>query len=678
MNPKLPLAKRYTWMLRADVRGEADAQAAFSERFAQWWLIKGRSEYPYWSQLSKEEQAWLFEASGKLSIENVEIAIPRAMQLTLAWRPDVIQKFTVNEKTNSELIAAWFFAIGMGEHFLGDAASIELIRTLDKPLLHLTSPNKVADEAPAVTLLMYMAWTLLSPEMQQAMDIKVSSTRNRFISWFFTVGINVFKCKDLIANRWRSWLLEPISMGEGLGELPRFALYEYAFLPAKQRPDLKDPKTVTLWRAWSQKALEPSVASGSTAGAASALSRWSWIKTAGKIKPYEPSVPATPISTKPFGVNLFGFAYGELGLGEDLRMAVETCKAAKVPYRIVNIEPGVEIRQNDKGVEKDVLASGGLAPYAINVFCMPGFDTVSRIFLKLGDHVFDGHYNIGWWPWEMGVWPKVWNSAFDLVDEVWACSEHSFNMYEKSTKKPVIAMPLAASVARAKTYSRKHFGLPEKKGLFLYAFDFNSHLVRKNPMAVIHAFEQQFIGNKNVCLVLKVMNAKPKDPDWLAFCKQIAKDARIILIDRTLDRPEVLGLIQACDVYVSPHRAEGFGRTLAEAMLLGKPVVATNYSGNQYFMNPDHTFPVDYELVPAKKGEYHFIEDGDEAVWANVSIAHLGAQMQAALLASKQASFKKQLLAYAHSVFAPERTALLMAERLEWIKAHLVARSVAQ
>jgi glycosyltransferase involved in cell wall biosynthesis len=500
------------------------------------------------------------------------------------------------------------------------------------------------------------------------MDLKVSNSRNRFISWFFTIGVAVFKCQDLIANRWRSWLLEPIGMGEGLGDLPRFALYEYAALPAKQRPDLKDPKGVALWRAWSQKALEPA-ATGSAN-----QSRWSWIKSAGKNKPYQIATPVTPVSKKPFGVNLFGFAYGELGLGEDLRMAVETCKAAKVPYRIVNIEPGVEIRQNDKGVEKEVLASDSVAPYAINVFCMPGFDTVARIFLKMGDHVFDGHYNVGWWPWELGVWPKSWSSAFDLVDEIWACSEHSFNMYEKATKKPVIAMPLAASVARTKTYSRKHFGLPEKKGLFLYAFDFNSHLIRKNPMAVINAFEKQFAGNKDVCLVLKVMNSNTKDPIWLSFQKQIAKDPRIILIDRTLDRPEVLGLIKACDVYVSPHRAEGFGRTLAEAMLLGKPVVATNYSGNQFFMNPDHTFPVDYDLVPAKKGEYHFVEDGDEAVWANVSIDHLGAQMQAALAAGKQAKFRQNLLAYAQSVFAPQRTAMLMSERLEWIKRQIATQ----
>ena len=671
MNPKLPIAQRYAWILRPDVRGEAGAQAPFTDRFKHWWLIKGRAEYPFWAELTKAEKTWLFEAVGKLSIEKVEISIPRAMQLTLQWRSDVLQKFAVDPKTSAQQIAAWFFTIGIGEHLFGDAVNLELIRTLDRPLLHLSNQEPASvEQAPAVSLIMYLAWSLLSPQMQEAMDLKSSATRNAYLRWFFTVGIQVFRCQDVIANRWRSWLLEPMSLGEQVGEVPRFAVFEYASLPAKERPNLKDPKGVALLRTWAQKVMSPD------ATGALPKSKWAWVKTPPSASEAAPvPSPVTPIK-KPFGINLFGFAYGELGLGEDLRMAVETCKAAGVPYRIVNIEPGAEIRQNDKGVEKEVLASDGIAPYAINVFCMPGFDTVARIFLKLGDGVFAGHYNIGWWPWEMGVWPKSWTSAFDLVDEVWACSEHSYKMYEKASSKPVIAMPLAASVARTKNFTRKHFGLPERKQLLLYAFDFNSHLVRKNPQAVIDAFNRQFVGNRNVCLVLKVMNSNPEDASWKAFQKQLAKNNQIILIDRTLDRAEVLGLIKACDVYVSPHRAEGFGRTMAEAMLLGKPVVATNYSGNQFYMNPDHTFPVDYELVSAKQGEYHFVENSDEAVWAQISIAHLGTQMQAALKACEDSQFIANLLAYAKSVFAPERTAGLMAKRLESIKPELVKRGL--
>ena len=147
-------------------------------------------------------------------------------------------------------------------------------------------------------------------------------------------------------------------------------------------------------------------------------------------------------------------------------------------------------------------------------------------------------------------------------------------------------------------------------------------------------------------------------------------------MNQTMDRGEVLGLINICDAYVSPHRAEGFGRTLTEAMLLGKPVVATNYSGNAFYMNPQVTFPVDYDLVPVKRGDYHFVEDEDGAVWAKPNIAHLAAQMQAAMVAAKDPQFKANLLAYAQQTFAPGRTGQLLQARLESLKTLLTERGL--
>jgi hypothetical protein len=135
-----------------------------------------------------------------------------------------------------------------------------------------------------------------------------------------------------------------------------------------------------------------------------------------------------------------------------------------------------------------------------------------------------------------------------------------------------------------------------------------------------------------------------------------------------------LGLIESCDAYVSPHRAEGFGRTLAEAMLLGKPVIATNYSGNQFFMHPEHTLPVEYDLVPVQTGDYHFIETSDVAMWANPRISHMAKRMQEAVT---QQDSRKSLAArvhFAQSVFAPERTALLMRNRLAQLVPQLQAQ----
>jgi glycosyltransferase involved in cell wall biosynthesis len=148
-------------------------------------------------------------------------------------------------------------------------------------------------------------------------------------------------------------------------------------------------------------------------------------------------------------------------------------------------------------------------------------------------------------------------------------------------------------------------------------------------------------------------------------------------MNQIMDRAEVLGLISACDAYVSPHRAEGFGRTLAEAMLMGKPVVATNYSGNQFFMHHDVTLPVDYELVGVKRNQYHFIENEDEAVWANPSISHLTKQMHKAIEKSKDPQWVALLKAYAQQTFSPSRTGGLLKARLLEIAQQLSARAPA-
>jgi len=116
------------------------------------------------------------------------------------------------------------------------------------------------------------------------------------------------------------------------------------------------------------------------------------------------------------------------------------------------------------------------------------------------------------------------------------------------------------------------------------------------------------------------MNTKPNNPEWQAFLKECQTDKRIQLITETLDRPEVLGLINACDAYVSLHRAEGFGRTLAEAMLLGKPVVATNYSGNVDFMQNELAHPVEFKLIDLDSTAYQWIDVSDAAAWAEVNI----------------------------------------------------------
>ena len=79
--------------------------------------------------------------------------------------------------------------------------------------------------------------------------------------------------------------------------------------------------------------------------------------------------------------------------------------------------------------------------------------------------------------------------------------------------------------------------------------------------------------------------------------QRLSRFENVFWIDETLSRQEVYDLQSVCDCYVSLHRSEGFGLGPGESMFLGKPVIATNWSGNTEFMHQHNSLLVDFELV---------------------------------------------------------------------------------
>jgi glycosyltransferase involved in cell wall biosynthesis len=656
------LALQYVWLLRKDVRKGALSSAPPTSFFYQWWILQGRSEYRAWDSLTDKQRDSLRQLTTAMTIDGVEIKLPHAISLIANLRADVREKFTENGKLNALALAGWFFMMGIKEHALEPIIDDELIRMLDKPLISQNnSESSLSDgkvTVPSLTILMRLIWEMLDSSIKKNMPLDKVDSRENFIHWFFGSALKSYPLGPLLANRWKCWLLQDqLAFPQAQITVPRFALIDYQVQPELRKQfNLDSIDGAKGLLNWSKTAL---------------ADKWSWLLEEDHLDSKK-SIPIVPLKQRPFGVNLYGFAFGELGIGEDLRMAVAACESAGIPYRIVNINAGNDLRQNDVVLSQQVEDSLHEAPYAINIFCLPAFDMVARVFLKMGPEHFDNHYNIGWWPWELSTWPAAWGSVFDLVDEVWSGSSFSLETYQKNTLKPCFLMPLATNVDRVKTLTRKHFGLPKTAFLFLYVLDFNSSLNRKNPHALVEAFKQAFgSGDRSVALVLKIMNVSEEDSRWQEFKSLCAQDSRIHILNTTMDRPEILGLIKVCDAYVSPHRAEGFGRTLAEAMLFGKPVVATNYSGNVDFMEPSLTLPVDYELVPVGEGDYHFVEPQDQAVWAEPSIAHLAEQMQSARLMAKNPEQVKSIMSYARQELSVGKTAKLLKARLSQIQTQL-------
>jgi glycosyltransferase involved in cell wall biosynthesis len=227
-------------------------------------------------------------------------------------------------------------------------------------------------------------------------------------------------------------------------------------------------------------------------------------------------------------------------------------------------------------------------------------------------------YRIGCWFWELSKFPSEWMDALECIDELWAPTKFIQHTLSEVTKKPVMYMPVAVEFDEEANYQRKDYDLPDQKFLYLFSYDLHSFSSRKNPQAALNAFLEEFnASGENVGLVIKTIYGEQYPIEYQNLLKLAQNDNRIYVINKTLSRSQMYGLIKVCDCYISLHRAEGFGLGMAEAMHLGKPVIATAYSGNLDFMNKDNGCLVDYELIAVKDGEY---PHASGQVWADPNI----------------------------------------------------------
>jgi glycosyltransferase involved in cell wall biosynthesis len=193
---------------------------------------------------------------------------------------------------------------------------------------------------------------------------------------------------------------------------------------------------------------------------------------------------------------------------------------------------------------------------------------------------------------------------------------------EGAVAKPVHRMPLPVDLKLSSFLGRRHFGIPEDAFVVLFFFDFASFAERKNPWAVLEAVERLAARrpDANLHCVIKSRGGHDADAAQAELEERVAAlGDRAQAIYGDLNDNEIKNLIRVSDVFVSLHRSEGFGRGMAEAMALGRPAVATGYSGNLDFMVPGTGLLVDYQLVPVAPSAYPRAEG---QVWADASPEH--------------------------------------------------------
>ena len=312
------------------------------------------------------------------------------------------------------------------------------------------------------------------------------------------------------------------------------------------------------------------------------------------------------------GVNLYGYVHAESGVGQSARSTLMSLSAVGIPVSVIDVRLGNVSRMQaniDSSLKSD-------PKFRINLFHINA-DQLEIAFGELGTDILQNCYNIGFWAWELPDFPAEFASASRYLDAIWTPSQFCRKAIEPMVGIPVHVIP--HSVWQETEAETASLDIDFSKYTFCTMFDCLSVPERKNVQATIEAFELAFPETTDIQLLIKVVNLDAKN-DFSNYLKEKVESNRSIrLLSRYLNRDEVYTFLRQSDCFISLHRSEGFGLAIAEAMLLGKPVIATNWSGNTDFCNTGNAFLVDYRLIkleqdygPYKKGQ----------IWADPLMEH--------------------------------------------------------
>ncbi|MEM1724782.1 MAG: glycosyltransferase family 4 protein [Candidatus Aenigmatarchaeota archaeon] len=503
--------------------------------------------------------------------------------------------------------------------------NLKKVSDIETVLIPLCNEPVYKSDNYVITRLMKFIYDL-RPDLQKAFDLTSPEGRFNFYNWYIQSAKREYNIDDLFIPPFKNnkhtlskvitrTLLEysPADIPQLLQDVYISKLMHWVWL---SRPDLQECFDI------------------STAEGQQAFTHWFLVSFEREYR-RKPIIPKKEIlSTNAYtqeevrieglpGANLIGYAYAVLGMGEHVRNTAKALHGAGIPFGIYNFSIGVEGKEDRTLTLYGVVNNKNI--HKANIFHINA-DQMLLAYTILGHEFFANKYNIGYWAWELSKVPADMAFAVNVIDEIWAPSRFIQEAFAEVTTLPVVHMPLLVELPEFKKLGKSYFGIPEESLMFLFIFDFLSYPARKNPYDVVRAFKIAFPKNeKDVFLVLKTMYADINSDAWRILQDLIGGDNRIYVINSVMSQAEVYALIDACDCFVSLHRSEGFGRCIAEAMYLGKPVIATNYSGNTDFTLPDNSCLVDFKLIPVKEGEYPGYKG---QVWAQPDIEHAAFYMR--------------------------------------------------
>jgi glycosyltransferase involved in cell wall biosynthesis len=305
---------------------------------------------------------------------------------------------------------------------------------------------------------------------------------------------------------------------------------------------------------------------------------------------------------------LSGLLHESKGVSEGARLTLSGLRHAGLDPVEHDLRPLLDMQQDGRA------RLAGSAAGVWMLYANP--PQATHAMLALDPAGWRSRRRVGYWTWELGRTPAHWPKLARAFHEIWVPSSFVADAFARSGfTTPVRVAPHAVGLDGAvPRRNRSKFAIPADVTVILALGDLHSSAERKNLTGAIEIYRRAFPEAGAAMLIVKTQSDDDHPAFRAAALAAAGERADIRFISGALSREDVRTLIASCDILLSPHRSEGFGISLAEAMLMGVPALATGWSGNLDFMRGLDALLISSKLVPAVDRYGVYREQGQ--VWA--------------------------------------------------------------
>jgi glycosyltransferase involved in cell wall biosynthesis len=355
-----------------------------------------------------------------------------------------------------------------------------------------------------------------------------------------------------------------------------------------------------------------------------------------------PPSAGRPVHGRADGILVVGLMSSASGLGNSARLCADQLMARGYSVSSKDVAPFFGV-SDDVGFASNAVNGSGasIAIYHLNPpKLLPGI-------MRAGLRQYYSNYNIGYWAWELETLPRDWVDAIRFVDAIMVPSEFCRAAIARYTDKPVVVVPHPLQSVKPRPRRTRGESQPFT---VLSMLNFGSSFRRKNPHAALRAFALAFGADPNARLILKTSGGHRYSSELAELRAHANSMPNVEIVDEIWSEELLNAAYRRADAYLSLHRSEGYGLTIAEAMMMECPVVVTGWSGNLDFCTEETAFLVRHALTAFDDDDPSY-EGVTGARWAEPNVEDAARLLrllrdEPALARRKAEAARRHLIAY--------------------------------